>query len=98
MWWADKVALSLPSSAGQKRKKQNKKFPGQDEGRERSLRDYCRGQNRLGEISLIYYQSDQTRVIRNETKNYNTFPPPLPFFLSLLLTFATSSTAQRDRE
>jgi len=42
---------------------------GQDKDRERSLTNYRHGQNRLdlGENNLIYYQSDQSKIIRKKT-------------------------------
>ena len=38
----------------------------------------------LREISLIYHQSNQSRIIRKKTKPWNTFPQPLPSFQAKL--------------
>lgn len=43
----------------------------------KSLSSCCCGQNtQLGDISLVYYQSNLTRVRRNKTKHYNPATPP----------------------
>ena len=73
-----KATLSLPSSAGQGRGKYNKRLMGRDKHRQRWLTDCHHRQNRLGEINLIYYQSNQSRIMRNKLESSNTFPPPPP--------------------
>lgn len=51
-------------------------------------------QTQLGEITLIYYKSNQSRIMRNETFIITHLFPTPPFFLGLilLLIFSTSST------
>ena len=65
-----KAALSLPSSAGQGRENITK-GSWIEIRTGRSLTNYCHGQNRLDlgkKINLIYYQSNQSRIMRNKTK------------------------------
>ena len=61
-------------------RKYNERLMGRAEARERSLTSYRHRQNRLdlGKMNIIYYQSNQGRIIRNKTKSSNTFPPHLP--------------------
>ena len=62
-----KATLSLPSSAGQGRENIMK---GSWVDREVTHQLPSRAkQTRLGEISLIYYQSNQSRIMRNKTKS-----------------------------
>jgi len=45
---------------------------GQDEDGERSLTNYCHGQNRLNlrrKGSLIHHQSNQSRIVRNKSRS-----------------------------
>lgn len=62
-----KAALSLPSSAGQREKSMVKRFMGRDKVREMTLQ--LLSQTRLGEISLIYYKSNQNKVMRSKAKS-----------------------------
>jgi len=67
-----KTALSLPPLNWTGKRKYDEKLMGQDKDRERSLTNYCHGQNRLNlgrKGSLIYCQSNQSRIVRNKTKS-----------------------------
>lgn len=85
-----KTVLSPPFSCVGERKC-NGKLRSQDKDRERSFINYCHGQNRHGEIRLIYYQSYQSRAMRkpNKTLLPHPFPFPRPSFTH---KFSTSST------
>jgi len=48
-----KDTLSLPSSAGQGRKKYSESLVGRDKDREKSLTNYCHRQNRLSLGKLV---------------------------------------------
>ena len=66
-----KAALSLPSSAGQGRENEMK-GSWVEIRTGRSLSNYHYQQNRLDvgkKINLIYYQSNQSRIMRNKTKS-----------------------------
>lgn len=64
-----KVAVSHPSSAGQGEKNTPKGLWVKD--KERSFTNYCHRQNRLnlGEMNLIYYQTNQSRGVDNKTEH-----------------------------
>ena len=66
-----KAALPLLSSAGQGTENITKGSWVKIKDRERSLTNCCHKQNRLdlGKINLIYYQSNQSRIMRNKTKS-----------------------------
>ena len=67
-----KAALSLPLLSQTGERKYNKRLVGQDTDRERSLTNYRHRQNGLDlgkKINLIYYQSNQSRIMRNKTKS-----------------------------
>lgn len=49
-----------------------------DKGRKRSLTNDHNGQN-WGKIILIYWQSSQSKIMRNKTQSYTIFPSPLPY-------------------
>lgn len=67
---------------------EERRFMGWDRDRERSLTHCGPGKNRLGEISFIYYQSDQSKIMRNKIKTLKTpFSQPLPFFLGLTISW-----------
>lgn len=79
-WWVDhgwmpgthqncSVRSSNPLLNWIGERKYNGKLRGQDKDKERSFINYCHGQNRPGEIRLIYYQSYQNRAKRNKTKS-----------------------------
>jgi len=59
-------------------RKCNGRLVGREKDRERSLGKSRANQSQLGENSLIYYQSNQSRVIRNRTTSRKRLPPPLP--------------------
>jgi len=64
------LSLSVLSWTG--KKKYDERLMGQDKDRERSLTNYCHGQNRLNlgrNRSLIYHQSNWGRIMRNKTKS-----------------------------
>lgn len=62
---------------------------GWDKVREKSLKNYCHGQNRPNSWKLIDFQSDQNRIVRKQilkTVSLNLFfLPGLNFFLDFLL-------------
>jgi len=67
-----KLLYHSPSSTGQGRGKYDERLMGRDKDRERSLTNYCHGQNRLNlgrKGSLIYHQSNQTRIVRNKSRS-----------------------------
>jgi len=61
--------LSLPLLSWTGERKYIKSFLGQGKDRETSLSNYYHGQNRfdLGKINLIYYPTNQSRIMRNKT-------------------------------
>ena len=62
-----KTALSLPLLSWTGERKGDERLKGRDKGRERSLTNYCHGQNRLNlgrKGSLIHHQSNQSRIVR----------------------------------
>ena len=63
--------LSLPLLSWTGEKKYEERLMGRDKGRERSLTRYPQGQIRLnlGKKSLIYHQSNQNRIMRNQNKS-----------------------------
>jgi len=66
-----KLLYHSPSSTGRERK-YDERLVGQDKDRQRSLTDYCHGQNRLNlgrKGSLIYQQSNESRIVRNKVKS-----------------------------
>jgi len=66
-----KPLLSLPLLSWTGERKYNERLEGQDKDRERSLTNYCQERNRLNlgrKGSLIYYQSNQSRIVRNKTR------------------------------
>ena len=66
-----KTALSLSLLSWTGERKYDERVQGRDKDRERSLTSYCHGQNRLNlgrKGSLIYHQSNQSRIMRNKTK------------------------------
>jgi len=65
-----KTALSLPLLSWTGERKYDERLKGRDKDRERSLTDYCHGQNRVNlgrKGSLIHHQSNQSRIMRNKT-------------------------------
>lgn len=72
-----KATLSLPSTDGQEGEKK-KNLMSWDKGRKRSLTNDHNGQN-WGKIILIYWQSSQSKIMRNKTQSYTIFPSPLPY-------------------
>jgi len=69
-----KAALSLLLLSWKGKKKYNERLIGQDKDRERSLTNYHHRQNRLDLGKLIYYQSNQSRVMRTKTKSLKHLP------------------------
>ena len=63
-----KAALSLPSSTGQGRENITKRS-WVEIRTGRSLSSYLYRQNRLDLGKLVYYQSNQSRIMRNKTKS-----------------------------
>jgi len=62
-----KTALSLPLLSWTGERKGDERLEGRDKDRERSLTNYCHGQNRLTlgrKGSLIHHQSNQSRIVR----------------------------------
>jgi len=62
-----KTALSLPLLSWTGERKYDERLEGRDKDREGSLTSYCHGQNRLNlgrKGSLIYHQSNQSRIMR----------------------------------
>ena len=96
------AAVSLPSSAGWG-KKYNAGLMGRDKDREitQQLPSWAK-QTQLGEISIIYYQSNQSRIMRNKPKPETHLPPTPPFFLGLtsppVFSPSSSPAAQGCRE
>ena len=94
-----KTALSLPLLSWTGERTYDERLEGRDKDRERSLTNYCHGQNRLNlgrKGSLIYHQSNQSRIVRNKTRSSNTFPLPLPSsWAQLHSCFSTSSPELR---
>ena len=88
-----KTTLLILSSARQGRENKKERLMGQGKDRERSLINYCLGQNRIDLGKLLYYQSNQSKIMRNKTKSSNHLPPIPPFFMgsTSLLIFSTSS-------
>jgi len=90
-----KTALSLPLLSWTRERKYGERLEGQEKDSERSFTNYHHGQNRLNlgrRGSLIPQQSNQSRIVRNKTRSYNTFPPPLPSSRAQLHScFSTSS-------
>ena len=75
-----RTALSLPFLKWTGGRKNDERLVVWDKDRQRSLTSYWHGQNRLNlgrKWSLIYHQSNQSRIVRNKTRSLNTFPPPL---------------------
>jgi len=64
-----KATLSLPFLSWTGEKKYKESVVSQDKGRERSLTNYRHGQNRLDLGKFVYYQSNQSGVMRNKTKS-----------------------------
>lgn len=66
-----KSTLSFPSSAVRGRDNTMVRVMGQDKDREKSLTSYCNGKNRLGleKTNLFCYQSNQSRVMKNNPKS-----------------------------
>jgi len=65
-----KATLSLPLLSWTGERKYDERLKSRDKDRERSLSNYCHGQNRLdlGRKKKVYHQSNQSRVMRNKTK------------------------------
>jgi len=76
-----KATLSLPLLNRTGERKYNERLEGQDKDRERSLTNYCHGQNRLdlGKINITS-QIKLEYILRNRTRSYKHLPPTLPFF------------------
>jgi len=67
-----KTALSLPLLNWTGQRKYDERLEAPDKDRERSLTNYCHGQNRLNlgrKGSLIHHQSNQSKIMRNKTKS-----------------------------
>jgi len=67
-----KTALSLPLLSWTGERKYDERLESQDKDMERSLTNYCYGQNRLNlgrKGSFIYHQSNQRRIVRNKTRS-----------------------------
>jgi len=78
-----KTALSLPLLSRTGEMKYDERLEGRDKDRERSLTNYCHGQNRLNlgrKGSLIHHQSN-SRIVRNPDLET---PSPHPSFLPRL--------------
>jgi len=78
---AHQNTLSLPLLSWTGERKYDERLESRNKDREGSLTNYCHRQNRLNlgrKGSLIYHQSNQSRIVRNKTRSSNTFPPPLP--------------------
>jgi len=76
-----KTSLSVPHLIWTGERKYDERLKGRDKDRERSLSNYCHRQSRLNlgrKGSLIHHQLNQSMIIRNKTRSYNNFPPPLP--------------------
>jgi len=103
-WVPTKAAPSLPFLTWTGERKYDEDLEGRDKDRERSLTNYRHGQTRLNlgrKGSLIHHQSNQSRIMRNKSRSYNTFPPSLPSSRSQLHSrFSPSSprAVQGDRE
>lgn len=111
LWWVEPGCMpdahqshSIPSclSLTRERKLKKKRFTGWDKGKERSFTDYCHRRKWLYVGKPVYYQLNQSRVMRNENwilKRILTIPP---FFLGLTFfpNFSTSSAwvAQGEEE
>jgi len=99
-----KTALSLPLLSWTGERKYGERLEGRDKDRGRSLTNYCHGQNRLNlgrKGSLIYHQSNPSRIVRNKSRFSNTFPPLLPSSWAQLHSRFFNScprAAQRVRE
>jgi len=67
-----KTALPLPLLRWRGERKYDERLESRDKDRERSLVNYCHGQNRqnLGRKgSLINHQANQSRIMRNKTRS-----------------------------
>jgi len=67
-----KTALSLPLLDQTGDRKYDERLVGRDKDKERSLTNYCHRQTRLNlgkKGSLIYQQSNQSRLMRNKTRS-----------------------------
>ena len=67
-----KTALSLPLLSRTGEMKYDERLEGRDKDRERSLTNYCHGQNRLNlgrKGSLFHHQSNQNRIMRTKTRS-----------------------------
>jgi len=67
-----KTAMSLPLLSWTWERKYDERLESREKDRERSLTDYCHEQHRLNlgrRGSLIYPKSNQSRVMRNETRS-----------------------------
>ena len=76
VWWVDPGWMPGPHQSHSitpllnwtGERKLNERLVGRDKDRERSLTNYHHGQNRLDLGKLVYYQSSQSRIMRNKTK------------------------------
>ena len=67
-----KTVLSLPLPSWTGERKCDERLEGRDKDRERSLTNYCHGQNRLNlgrKGSLTNHQSNQSRIMKNKTRS-----------------------------
>ena len=74
-----KAVLSLLLLNGTEETKYNRRLVGRGRDRETSHSNDNHGQNRvnLRKINLIYYQSNQSRIMRNKSKSSKHLLPPL---------------------
>lgn len=80
--------------------KHNERVMGQEMDRKTSLTNYCHEQNRLdlGKINCIYYQSNQSRILRNKQILKTSVPnPPFSSCLTLFLN-SLHDYSQQGRE
>ena len=76
-----KTALSLPLLRWTGERKNDERLESRDKDRERSLTNYCHGQNRLNlgrKGNLIHHQPTQSRIVRKLILILKHLPPTLP--------------------
>jgi len=67
-----KTTSSVPLLNWTGERKYDERLKGRDKDRERSLTNYCHGQNRLNlgrKGSFIHHQSNQSRIVRNKSRS-----------------------------
>jgi len=67
-----KRTLSLPLLNWTGERKYDERLEGRDKDRQRSLTNYCHGQNSLDlgrKGSLIHHQSNQSRIVTNKSRS-----------------------------